>query len=47
MDPSIASEEVKLTPIKLAFNQRARQAEAEVVIGRGTLDLKAKKQKNT
>jgi hypothetical protein len=37
----MASYEVIFIPIKLAFNHRARHAEAEVVIGRGTFDLYA------
>lgn len=40
--PSMASYEGILIPIKLAFNQSARHAEAEVVIGRGTFDLNAR-----
>jgi len=38
----MASYEGIFIPIKLAFNQSARHAEAEVVIGRGTFDLNAK-----
>lgn len=39
--PSIASCVVIFIPIKLAFNHRARHAEAEVVIGRAIFDLNA------
>jgi len=41
--PSIASQEAIFTPIKPPFSQRARHAEADVVIGRGTFDLNAVK----
>lgn len=43
--PSMASYEVIFTPISPAFNHKARHAEAEVVIGRGTFDLNTIKSK--
>lgn len=42
----MTSDEVIFTPIKVPFNQRARHAEAEVVMGRGTFDLNTIKHNN-